>query len=145
MNRRVCTPGLYTSSPAQGIPHADGSEHLPHEHAGASGRDARRTRPRTSAGPTNTEPENPRLLPLAHLFDTQGAAPLPGPGAVALSRSLGVAAELDLDAPASCPGGTAPDPGLPPRLDAAPDDSAMLARLDATRKAAVAWLRRTGQ
>ena len=37
-----------------------------------------------------------------------------------------------------------PDEALPPRPDDAPDDDRMLRRLDATRKAAVAWLDRTG-
>ena len=71
----------------------------------------------------------------AHLLPEQGVAPLPGAGTVAAERSLGVANELDLDAPAP-----ASDAALPPRPDSAPDDDAMLRRLAATRGAALRWL-----
>ena len=95
-------------------------------------------------GEHEAEKQRPRLPDL--LLREQGVAPeeptsaVPAPGpSVPMTDSLVGANDLDFDLDATSTGKTE----APPRPDARPDDSAMLRRLDATRRAAVAYLART--
>jgi hypothetical protein len=101
--RRVCTSTLYTSRPAEGKGHEDGTAHL-HEGQAVAARD----------GSNVGRAPEPRLVRCRER-------------------------ELDREA------GSTGKAEAPPTPDAGPEDSAMLRRLDSTRRSALAWLDRTGQ